>query len=298
MQTARTAQRVSLVTGTSSGFGWHIALELARRGDRVYAGMRSPDTRNREPSERLASVAKEEDLQLSVLPTDVTSEESVGAAVARIVDEAGQVDALVNNVGVNLHGPWELTTIEQGRQLFETNFFGTVHCSRAVIPQMRRQGGGWIVNIGSEAGLFPIPFEGYYTSSKFALAGLSQTMRFELAQFGIRVVYLVPGACLDTRIGDNSINLTPAVAREEGPYQELAVHMTEQWKKWVTTVTGDELAKKVAEILDDDYPPPHVHAGADERRIQPRSWIEAEADIQQSLELQRFMRPREAAPTT
>ena len=127
-------------------------------------------------------------------------------------------------------GPWELATVEQGKHQLDTNLFGSVRTSRAVIPHMRAQGAGWIVNVGSEAGLVAVPFEGYYTCSKFALVGLTQTMRFELSQFGIRVVYLVPGAYMDTRFGDNAIDLTPkaiggdrAVSTPRAPHVE-AVH--------------------------------------------------------------------------
>jgi NAD(P)-dependent dehydrogenase (short-subunit alcohol dehydrogenase family) len=289
-------QRVSLVTGTSSGFGWHTALELARHGDRVFAGMRDPVERNRGAAGRMADAAAAEGLALSVVSLDVTSQKSVDAAVASVVAEAGRVDALVNNAGFGVMGPWELATLEQGKHQLDTNLFGCVRMSKAVIPHMRAQRAGWIVNVGSEAGLVAVPFEGYYTCSKFALVGLTQTMRFELSQFGIRVVYLVPGAFMDTRFGDNAIDLTPEAARDAGPYQPLARHMSTQFMKWVTTVTGEEFGQHVATILDDPDPPCHVHAGADEWRIRPRSVGEAEADIMDFFELHAFMYPWRREP--
>jgi NAD(P)-dependent dehydrogenase (short-subunit alcohol dehydrogenase family) len=289
-------QRVSLVTGTSSGFGWHTALELARHGDRVFAGMRNPAERNREAAGRMAEMAAAEGLALSVVAMDVTSQESVDSAVAEVIEQAGRVDAVVNNAGFGVMGPWELATVDQAKLQFDTNLFGCVRTSKAVVPHMRAQGTGWIVNVGSEAGLVAVPFEAYYTCAKFALAGLTQTMRFELSQFGIRVVYLVPGAYMETRFGDNAIDLTLKATAETGPYQPLARHMAEQFTKWVTTVTGEEFGRKVAEILDDPDPPCHVHAGADEWRIRPRSVDEAEADIMDFFELHQFMYPWRRGP--
>lgn len=186
--------RVSFVTGTSSGFGWHIALELARRGDWVFAGMQYPYGRDAASAAEMTATAEKEGLRISVVEVDVDFDNSATDAVASVVAAAGRVDAVVNNAGFGVMGPWELTTIDQARRQLETNFLGVFRVSRAAVPHMRRQGAGWIVNVSSEAGVSAVPLEAFYTASKYALEGMSQAMRYELSQFGIRVSVVNPGA--------------------------------------------------------------------------------------------------------
>src|ERR1700677_4671740 len=174
--------RVVLVTGASSGIGLACATHLAGRGFRVYGtSRRAAPTRSRPPG------------NLTMLTADVTEDNSVERAVAAVLDREGRLDIVVNNAGMGLAGPVENTSIEEARRQFEVNFFGAHRVCRAVLPAMRRQGSGYIVNIGSIGGVIAIPYQAMYSASKFALEGLSEALRMEVRRFGIRVVIIEPG---------------------------------------------------------------------------------------------------------
>jgi len=173
-------RRVVLVTGASSGIGLACATHLAGRGFRVYGTSRRPAL-----SAALFNV--------TMLTTDVTDEGSVEQAVATVLDREGRLDIAVNNAGMAIAGPVENTTIEQAKAQFEVNFFGAFRVCRAVLPPMRDQGSGYIVNIGSIGGILAIPYQSMYSASKFALEGLSEALRMEVRPFGIRVVIIEPG---------------------------------------------------------------------------------------------------------
>ncbi len=170
--------RVVLITGASSGIGKACAEGLSAKGFKVYGTSRKPV-----PGK----------LPYEMIRLDVADSGSVEEAVGRVMGQEGRIDILINNAGILLTGPIEDTTVEEARALFETNFFGVIRVSRAVIPHMRRQGGGVIVNIGSLAGLMGLPFQGIYSASKFALEGMSQALRMELKRFKIHVVLIEPG---------------------------------------------------------------------------------------------------------
>ncbi len=178
-----------LITGCSSGFGELTALALARRGDRVYATVRRPDA-----AAHLVKLAAEEGLALSVHQLDVTDASSVERAVAEVTAEGSGIDVLINNAGMLVRGPVETLADEELTRQFNTNVFGVVRMVRAVVPLMRAQGSGTIINLSSVAGLVGVPFEGAYAASKHALEGLSEALRFELAGAGIRVLIIEPGA--------------------------------------------------------------------------------------------------------
>jgi len=170
-----------LITGTSSGIGRAVAEHLAAGGHRVVGTARRPDDAERET--------------IPTFPLDVRDDVSVAHLVARFSEEVGRVDVLVNNAGYGLAGPIEETTIEEARAQFETNFFGVVRMTRAVLPLMRKAGGGLIVNVGSMAGLIGLPFQGFYAAAKFALEGFTEALRLEVRPFGIRVVNVDPADC-------------------------------------------------------------------------------------------------------
>jgi NAD(P)-dependent dehydrogenase (short-subunit alcohol dehydrogenase family) len=176
----RENQRVVLVTGASSGIGLACATHLAGHGFRVYG-----------TSRRAAESAAPEGV--SMLTADVTEEHSVEQAVATVLAREGRLDIVVNNAGMGIAGPLEDTTIEQAKRQLEVNFFGAFRVCRAVLPAMRRQRRGYIVNIGSIGGLIAIPYQSMYSASKFALEGLSESLRMEVRPFGIRVVIIEPG---------------------------------------------------------------------------------------------------------
>lgn len=172
--------RVALVTGASSGFGQATAEHLQRRGYRVFG------TSRRVPaSGSLASC--------EMVPMDVDDDASVERGVADILQRAGRIDAVVNNAGVTTAGAVEDTSTAEARAQFETNFFGVLRVCRAVLPAMRAQRSGTIINISSIAGRMSTPFHGLYSASKFAVEGLSEALRMEVAPWGIRVVIVEPG---------------------------------------------------------------------------------------------------------
>ncbi len=171
--------KVVLVTGASSGIGQAIAGELAARGWRVFGTSRSG-----------AAVPTP---GVEMIALDVDDDTSVERAVAAVLARAGRIDAIVNNAGWAIMGAVEDTAIAEAKAQMETNFFGVLRLCRAVLPVMRRQGGGTIVNISSLSGLFGTPFSGLYSASKFAVEGMSEALHIETRKLGIRVVLIEPG---------------------------------------------------------------------------------------------------------
>lgn len=179
-----------LITGTSSGFGYLTAIELARRGQRVFASMRAPDGRNAESARRLRDQAGP---SLQVLPLDVTDEISVERAFAQLSDQGVELDVLVNNAGVAAGGVTESFTAADANRIFDVNVFGTLRTTRAALPGMRAQRRGLVINVGSTMGREVVPFLALYEASKFALEGLWEAWRYELGIHGIEVVLVQPG---------------------------------------------------------------------------------------------------------
>jgi NAD(P)-dependent dehydrogenase (short-subunit alcohol dehydrogenase family) len=186
-------EKVVLITGCSSGFGRLMAETLARKHHQVFATMRALQDRNANAAHELRALAEREALALHVLELDVTDDASVERAVDDALAQAGRVDVLVNNAGYSLAGLAEATTLEQAKRIMDTNFFGVVRMNRAVLPHMRRQGSGLLVHISSGAGRLGVPGLGLYSASKFALEGLAEAYRYELAAQGIDCVIVEPG---------------------------------------------------------------------------------------------------------
>ena len=181
-------QRIAVVTGSSSGIGYETSLLLARNHFTTYATMR-----NLNKGDRLREIASKEKISLIVTQLDVNNDSSVENAVDSIIKEKGKIDLLVNNAGYDLFGSLEESSIEEIKQ-FETNFFGVVRATKAVIPIMRRQGSGTIVNISSIGGRIGLtPFGTAYHASKFAIEGFTESLRQELADFNINVILIEPG---------------------------------------------------------------------------------------------------------
>jgi NAD(P)-dependent dehydrogenase (short-subunit alcohol dehydrogenase family) len=175
--------RVAVVTGTSSGIGFETALTLARNGFQTYATMRNP-----KKGENIKSIASKENLPIHIEQLDVTDNKSVTNAIQAILTQAGRMDVLVNNAGYWLAGAFEETSMDEINKQFETNFFGLIRTTQAVLPIMRKQKSGTIVNISSAAGRFGYPGGSAYVSTKFAVEGLSESMAYELEPFGIKVI--------------------------------------------------------------------------------------------------------------
>jgi NAD(P)-dependent dehydrogenase (short-subunit alcohol dehydrogenase family) len=183
-----------LVTGASTGFGRDTAETLARAGHRVYASMRDVGGRNRPHADALQRLATAEGLAITPTELDVTDADSVHRAVAAIVRAAGRIDVLVNNAGRASAGVSEAFTPEQALALFDVNVIGVLRTTRAVLPTMRRQGTGLVLNLGSVLGRVTFPFFGLYGASKFAIEALTDSYRYELAPLGIDVVLVQPSA--------------------------------------------------------------------------------------------------------
>ena len=196
--------RVMLITGASSGIGKACAKRLAAEGDRVYGTSRHPSGEMGVPNTQMIAM-------------DVNSDESVNAALEQIVRAEGRIDIVVNNAGVGIAGAIEDTSIEEARALFETNFFGMLRVCRAVLPVMRKAHRGTIVNISSLGGRIGLPYQGLYSATKFAVEGMSEALRMEVHQFGIRVIMIEPG---DFRTGFTKNRRYVAAAQQDSIYRE------------------------------------------------------------------------------
>jgi short-subunit dehydrogenase len=178
---------VVLVIGASSGMGKAIAEALSNEGHRVYGTSRKAVFQNAEPTRNQAGGF------LKMLPLDVCSEESVQVGLNYVQAQEGRIDILINCAGYALAGAIEDTTTEEAYQEFNTNFFGAHRVCRNIAPIMREQGGGLIINISSVAGLVAIPFQSFYSASKYALDAMTEALRLELKPFGIKVALISPG---------------------------------------------------------------------------------------------------------
>lgn len=206
-------EKVALVTGASSGIGRAVALLLSRNGFRVFG-----TTRRSSPPGNLRG-------DVEWVQLDVRDDTSVESCVRTVLEQGGRIDALVNNAGYTLVGAQEETSIEEAKQLFETNFFGVLRMTRAVLPAMRKQASGRIVNIGSMVGFLPAPYQGIYAATKHALEGYSESLDHEVRRLGIRASVVEPGF---TR---TEIDKNAAVVRDQlSPYQAERLHVLEAIK--------------------------------------------------------------------
>ena len=180
-------EKVAVVTGSSSGIGFETSLLLSRNGIYTYATMR-----NLSKSKKLNDIIEKENLPLKVLQLDGTDDKSVKDSISQITDESSRIDVLVNNARYDVMGSIEDISIDEFKSQFETNLFGIIRVTKEVLLIMRNQRAGNIINISSVGGRIGIPLNSAYISSKFALEGLSESMRYELEQFGIDVILIEP----------------------------------------------------------------------------------------------------------
>jgi NAD(P)-dependent dehydrogenase (short-subunit alcohol dehydrogenase family) len=230
---------IAAVTGSSSGIGLETALLLARYGFQTYATMR-----NLKKSQNITKIANAENLPLTVIQLDVNDDRSVKDAISQIVAENKRIDVLVNNAGYGLFSPIEDVTLGQVKEQFETNFFGVVRVTREVLPIMRKQREGTIVNISSGAGRVGIPVLSVYAATKFALEGLSESMRYELKEWGINIVIIEPGA-IRTKVFEN-VKTGDVRSRSESPYADLIERASKGFGKMMDNSSSPKL---VAEAI-------------------------------------------------
>jgi NAD(P)-dependent dehydrogenase (short-subunit alcohol dehydrogenase family) len=231
---------VALVTGSSSGIGFETALLLARSGFHTYASMR-----NLEKSKNITEIANTEKLPLQVIQLDVNDDKSVKDAIDKIVAENRRIDVLVNNAGYGLFSPIEDVTLDQVKDQFETNFFGVVRVTKEALPIMRKQRKGTIVNLSSGAGRVGVPVYSAYVASKFALEGLSESMRYELKEFGINIVIIEPGV-IKTNIVEN-LKTVDIRSRSKSPYSDLIERVSKGFGKMMDNSSSPP--KLVAEAI-------------------------------------------------
>ena len=208
-----------LITGASKGNGMATALILGRAGHQVYATMRNPSQ-----SPELAKIAADESLPITISVMDVDADDSVSKAITTIQKEAGNIDVLVNNAGIEDRGSVEESDMSVFKRIMETNYFGVLRCIKAVLPQMRNRKDGCIINISSVAGRISTPPLGAYSASKFAVEALSEALAQEVKSFNIRVAIIQPGI-IDTampgRISDpETDSIYPQTKRVAGLFRE------------------------------------------------------------------------------
>ena len=249
-------EKVAVVTGTSSGIGFETSLALAREGYFTYATMR--DTTK---SAKIKEITQKENLKISILELDVDDEKSVKSAIAQILDQKQRVDVLVNNAGWGLWGCVEDVSIDEFKEQFETNFFSIIRLIQEVAPTMRKQSSGTIVNVSSVVGRIGFPASPAYISSKFALEGLSESLRFEFAPFGVDVIIIEPGVIKT----DFMKNMKMAKKSElDTVYKDITTKVVSGVKMMVEMGTPPkEVANTIVKAIKDKKPLPRYVVGND-----------------------------------
>ena len=236
-------EKVAVVTGSSTGIGFETSLLLSRKGFYTYATMR-----NLNKSQKINDVAKSENLPLKVLQLDVTGDKSVKDAINQIKDESSRIDVLVNNAGYGVMGAVEDLSLEEFKSQFETNFFGVIRVTKEVIPIMRNQGSGNIINVSSVGGKIGIPLNSAYISSKFALEGLSESMRYELEQFGIDVILIEPGVVKTNFFENADVVVNNKTNNKTSAYSQLTQQLFEGFEPMLKS-NSSSLSSDVAEVI-------------------------------------------------
>ena len=249
-------EKVVVITGTSSGIGFETSLAFAREGYYTYATMR--DTSN---GDRIKETSQKENLKINVLELDVDKEDSVKIAIKQILDQKQRIDVLVNNAGWGIWGCVEDVSIDEFKALFETNFFGIIRLIQEVGPTMRKKGSGTIVNISSYAGRIGFPVSPAYSSSKFAIEGLSESLRLEMAPFGVNVIIIEPGL-VDTNF------FKPMKMAKKSESDTAYKDVTDKIILRITSkaklgIHPKEVAKIILEAVKSDKPLPRYSVGGD-----------------------------------
>jgi len=225
-------KRVVLITGASSGIGEACAQHLSEKGFRVYGTTRQPQVLSPGPK------------GYQMIQMDVTEDASISRGIELILQREGRLDAVVNNAGWSIVGAVEDTTLREARALLETNFFGALRVCQAALPAMRKQRGGYLINISSIGGLIALPFQAFYSASKCALEGLSESLSMEVLPYGIHVVLIEPG---DTRTRFGLHRRWVERARAGSPYKEKA-------QRALAVMENDEangtMPKAIAELVE------------------------------------------------
>ena len=248
-------EKIALVTGSSSGIGFETALALARENYFTFASMRNTDKAG-----KIQEIAKKENLNLEVIELDIDKEESIKSAVKKIQAQKGKIDVLVNNAGYGLFGCIEDISIEELKAQFQTNFFGLVMLIQEIAPIMRKIGSGIIVNISSVAGRIGFPGTPAYISSKFALEGLGECMRYEMSPFGIKTITIEPGVIKTNFFSSMKVSK----GKKDSPYKEITEKVMNGVKMMAEMGTPpDEVAKTIIKAIKTENPLPRYVVGSD-----------------------------------
>ena len=231
-------KKVILITGISSGFGKQTSRLLAEKGHIVYGTVRSGIV---------------SDTAVKYLTMDLTDIDSIKRVVSDVLEKEGRIDVLLNNAGMHTGGPIETSPIENIKLQMDTNFLGMVNLTREVLPVMRRQGGGTIINFSSIGGLMGLPFQGFYSAGKFAIEGISEALRMEVKQFNIKIILINPGDFHTNNSANRRNFMAPTDIND--PYHE-------QYEKTMVIIEKDEangwepvvLAKKIVKIVENKNP--------------------------------------------
>ncbi|MGW9686503.1 SDR family oxidoreductase [Flagellimonas sp. 2504JD1-5] len=238
-------KKVVLITGGSSGLGKAIGTHLSSKGFKVYGTARKPENYPDFDA-------------FDLVQLDVKQPESVQNAVAHVISKEGRLDVLINNAGVGITGPVEETPHEEILNVFDINFNGPVHMMKAVLPQMRKQGGGLIINVTSIAGFMGLPFRGYYSASKGALGLITEALRMETKSFGIEITNLAPGDFATNIAAGRYHSLVVKGSAYEETYQKSLDLMNEHVDAGGNPM---DVAKKVHAIIRTKNPKIHQPVG-------------------------------------
>jgi NAD(P)-dependent dehydrogenase (short-subunit alcohol dehydrogenase family) len=251
-------EKTAIVTGSSTGIGFETSLLLARNGFYTYATMRNLDK-----SKEIMDAARKEGLPLQVLQLDVTDDGSVKDGIERIVNKRKRIDVLVNNAGYGLNGALEDLSMDEIKAVFETNLFGAIRVMKAVLPNMRKQRGGTIVNISSSGGRFGIPLNSAYHGTKFALEGISESVRLETEPFGIKVILIERGAIKSNF--PRNLKVAQKAAEPSSPYAATIGGLRNDVFDHATPPI--EVAKVVLKAVTSDNPSLRYLVGDDAKQI-------------------------------
>jgi len=233
-------KQVAIITGCSSGIGYETSILLAKNGFKTYATMRNPAKGN-----KLKEIAENENLDLNVIKLDVTDDYSIKNAINEIIQETNRIDVLVNNAGNNIAGSIEDLSIEEFKEQFETNLFGLIRVTKEILPIMRKQRMGMIVNVSSIIGKMAIPLNSAYVSSKFAVEGFSESIRYELEDFGIKVILIEPGV-VKSNFYENTKMSKNSLMDPKSPYHSIAQKVFDAFLPMLQYAFP---AKKVAAVI-------------------------------------------------